>query len=506
MNLTRSIGLLFFVSLLQAHVGSPDVYLDAQAGPYKLFITLRPPTVIPGVAQLEVRSESSGVQAIEAAPLPLTKAGEQLAPVSDKLKVSAQDPQFFSGSLWMMASGSWQVRVKVSGTRGVGVVAVPVPAVALSTKPMKADLAVPLFILMLLLVAGFVLMVGASVREAKLPAGTKPTDENKQRARAAMAIAFALILGVLWVGRSWWKKSEEDYRTKVYKPLQMAASVNPSGTMTLRLTNPAWMNQPFRNGSSNGPALFTRVIDDLVPDHDHLMHLYAIREPGLDVVYHLHPELRQTGLFQLELPSMESGKYRLYADIVHENGFAETMVSQTAIPDGLPRRSLRGDDAEGTAAAWEPGHEVTRFTLPDGYVMEWLRPSGVLRAKAGIPFRFRLLSAKGRPASDMQFYMGMLGHAAFVKTDGSTFAHVHPTGSVSMSSFMLAESQAGPAAQAMASMEMPGMDRDMKMSETLPSEVVFPYGFPASGQYRIFVQMKHGGAIETGIFDALVAQ
>ena len=37
--------------------------------------------------------------------------------------------------------------------------------------------------------------------------------------------------------------------------------------------------------------------------------------------------------------------------------------------------------------------------------------------------------------------MGMLGHAAFVKTDGTRFAHIHPTGSVSMASFMLAENQ-----------------------------------------------------------------
>ena len=39
--------------LAQAHVGSPDIYLDGKAGPYQLFVTIRPPTVIPGVAQIE---------------------------------------------------------------------------------------------------------------------------------------------------------------------------------------------------------------------------------------------------------------------------------------------------------------------------------------------------------------------------------------------------------------------------------------------------------------------
>jgi hypothetical protein len=38
----------------------------------------------------------------------------------------------------------------------------------------------------------------------------------------------------------------------------------------------------------------------------------------------------------------------------------------------------------------------------------------------------------------------------------------------------------------------------------LPNQVSFPYSFPAPGRYRLFIQMKHGATIETGIFDANV--
>ena len=38
----------------------------------------------------------------------------------------------------------------------------------------------------------------------------------------------------------------------------------------------------------------------------------------------------------------------------------------------------------------------------------------------------------------------------------------------------------------------------------LPAVVSFPFGLPEQGDYRIFVQIKRGGRIETGAFDARV--
>jgi hypothetical protein len=37
-----------------------------------------------------------------------------------------------------------------------------------------------------------------------------------------------------------------------------------------------------------------------------------------------------------------------------------------------------------------------------------------------------------------------------------------------------------------------------------PADVTFPYGFPQSGEYRLFVQVKRAGQVETGVFDARV--
>ena len=101
--------------------------------------------------------------------------------------------------------------------------------------------------------------------------------------------------------------------------------------------------------------------------------------------------------------------------------------------------------------------------------------------------------------------MGMLGHAAFVKTDGTVFAHVHPSGTVSMAALMMAAAQNHPSqpdSGAMASMPGMAMPAPNQPSTALPNSVGFPYGFPTAGAYRIFVQMKHGQTVETGAFDA----
>ena len=48
------------------------------------------------------------------------------------------------------------------------------------------------------------------------------------------------------------------------------------------------------------------------------------------------------------------------------------------------------------------------------------------------------------------------------------------------------------------------MSMPMPESGPLPPEVRFPYGFPQGGDYRIFVQIKRSGRVETGVFDAHV--
>jgi hypothetical protein len=523
------IGILALPPAAHAHVGSPDIYVEGNAGPYRLLITIRPPQVIPGIAEIEVRATGSSslspqISSIDIAPIPLTGEASKHPPVADQMKQSSQDRGFYTGGLWIMASGSWQVRFTVNGSKGSGVLSIPVPATASSTQGMQVGLGILLSALGLLLIVGIVGIAGAAARDAQLMPGTSASPSSRKRAVVAMTVALVLMIAAVILGRLWWNGEADDYAKYVYKPLTMEAILAPDHTLHLKVKDPGWLK--------------SRKLDDFVLDHDHLMHLYLIRQPGMDIVYHLHPDQVATGEFQLALPSIPAGTYRLYADVVHANGFPETLVASMTFP-GIEGRPLAGDDAHGIIPPLSQANLFngclagpllgSQFHLPDGYSMVWNNPS-TLPAKRPEIFEFTLLDAAGNPAQDTALYMGMLGHAAFVKDDGSVFAHVHPSGTASMAALMMAEAQNHPSdlkKDGIAAMpEMDGMDSDDEVvrsektrsipaaaahsqastenpgSSGLPNQVGFPYGFPTAGAYRIFVQMKHGQTIETGAFDA----
>jgi hypothetical protein len=249
-------------------------------------------------------------------------------------------------------------------------------------------------------------------------------------------------------------------------PSIVSSSTAPNDQLVLTLANPAWS--------------VPRKVDDFLPDHGHLMHLYMIRQPDAARVWHLHPEMTASGIFTLALPPIPAGQYQLYGDVVHRDGLAETMVASLKVPQDLAGTPIGGDDAAGV-----------RGESPDGAHIVWDRDPLPPKAHQASIFKFRLVDRDGAPVQDAELYMGMLGHAAFLKNDGTVFAHVHPSGSVPMAALALAN-------------RAPGEDHSMHHMSGLPPEADFPYGFPTPGDYRVIVQMKHRGVIETGIFDAKV--
>jgi len=63
------LALALVASTAFAHVGSPDVYFESDAGPYHLLVTVNPPLMIPGVAEVQIRVTSGIVDSITITPI-----------------------------------------------------------------------------------------------------------------------------------------------------------------------------------------------------------------------------------------------------------------------------------------------------------------------------------------------------------------------------------------------------------------------------------------------------
>lgn len=481
--------LVFFTALtVSAHVGSPDVYFEGYAGPYRLYVTVRVPQVIPGVAEIQIRSATCDVEKIEIVPMRLTGAGSNLPPTPDVAERSKQDPQSFTGSLWLMEFGALKVRVTAEGSRGNGELALPVPAFAQRNLPMQKPLGSLLFALMVFLAVGLVFIAGAATREGNLDPGEVASPLRTRRAKIVMAATAIVVFTIIFLGSAWWGAEAKNYSREInyFKPPKALTQLENGNRLVIR-------------AEGQDPAWTRRVkIADVIPDHNHLMHLFLISAPNMDRLWHLHPE-RGDEEFYDTLPSMPAGDYRVFADIVDKNGFPWTLEGEVSLPE-VNGAALSGDDSSWTGTplgADSNGSTIAR--LPDGGSLIWKRPATPVVANTALDLRFTVLNKDGKPATDVEPYMGMAGHAEIVSSDFSVFAHIHPAGSVSMAALELANSDAGPGPKLPSTEQM-----SMPATAILPPEVSFPYGFPKPGRYRIFVQIKRSGQIETGAFDIRV--
>ncbi len=493
---TRRLALVLLAALSMAHVGSPDTFFAGKAGPYGVRVSVRLPGVIPGRAQVVVRVAGAAATThrvtvragqwnvgMKGAPPP-----EQAAPVPG-------DPTLFAAELWFMTASSYQLGVAVEGPSGHGDVVIPVLALATAQRTMAPWLGTLLAALGLFLTLGLLTIIASALRESELPPGVEPDRAARRRARIGVAVTAVLAVLILLGGNRWWNAEASSYAQFVlYRPFAAQASVSTRApdrqTLTMSIRDPRWVGRP--NAASRYNAL--------LPDHGRLMHLFLVREPALDAFAHLHPIARTTQAldFDAVLPPLPAGRYRAYGDIVHESGYAQTLVAAVDVPESRGPATA-ASDPDDSSFVGDPRTSVSAaFHLGDGSRLMWA--SGDQPPVAGQEFElaFSVRDAAGRPVT-VEPYMGMAAHVVVVSRDGSVCAHLHPAGSISMAALQkFAGSSEG------ADMSMPPSDPHAGHTMSLPGDVSIPYAFPKAGDYRVWVQVKRGGEIHTAAFDAQV--
>lgn len=496
-------GTAALVALCSAHVGSPDVWFEGNAGPYHIVVYVRLPGVIPGIADVQVQVPDDRPEQVTAM-VNLYDATGGLPPPDVAHPVEGSEG-WYATRLWIMAPGSNSVTVAVKGAKGAGTAVVPVAAVPSRRLPLYRSLGIVLSALGVFLFAGIVTVVGAAVREGVVPPGEAPSPRRVRGARVAMGGSALVVALLLLGGWSWWDAEDRAFRERMYRPFATRAAVveTPSGpTLRLAIQDSGWI---MRGDTVWLREHHQRAWPALVSDHGRLMHLFLVRQSDLSAFAHLHPSTSDSVRFEAPLPALPAGRYRVFADLVHESGFAKTLVTTIDLSAGVPADGAEsaGDDGTYLGAA-----AAGRAVLSDSATITWDGAHARLVAGAPAALTFTVREPDGRPAA-LEPYLGMPGHAVVVRDDGAVFIHLHPMGTVSA------------AAQATFALRRPGdttsgavgariTARDSAMAQmphAFPAgRLSFPYAFPQPGHYRIWVQVKRHGRVKTAAFDAQVGE
>jgi hypothetical protein len=483
-------GSLLVALLCSAHVGSPDTFFEGFAGPYPVRVIIRSPTVIPARAEIVVRARGSGVKRVTATTQ-LWNGGEHGAPPADDAARVAGDSTLWTLQLWIMRQGSYAVIVHVDGAAGPGTAIIPYTAVATGVLRMNRGMAVALSALAVFLVAGLITIVGAASREATLEPGAEPDAATWRRSWRVRGVAAAILIIALGGGRIWWLTEDRAYAAAVFK--SAAASV------TTRVQGKARI---LRFAVDTAEARSRNWVP-FVPDHGKLMHLFLVKAGDMGAMAHLHPVAVDSLTFDTALPLLPAGRYYVFADVVHENGFAETMV-QSVMLDAPAGKWTPSDPDD----AWFIGAGVgTPARFDDGSMLSW---DGALTphiAGADANLHFTLHDARGAPLT-VEPYMGMAAHAVIVRDSGTVYVHLHPIGTTSTAAeealrAWTPEDSARGAIRAKMEREQGAM---RGMAGVMPGELSFPYAFPRAGHYRVWVQFRREGKIRTAAFDVMVAR
>lgn len=230
------------------------------------------------------------------------------------------------------------------------------------------------------------------------------------------------------------------------------------------------------------------IVRDLQIVHEKPMHLLIV-STDLAEFYHVHPEPSPDGSYRVQHVFPNGGDYKLYADFTPSN--AKQVVERVDLKVAGPER------------AKAPLIPDTGFEKSVDGLEVVMKPDGILEARKDVMLNFHAFdAASGKPATDLQNYLGELAHFVIISEDLVDFVHAHPMSKGEPAGAMKMNGDAEKAHNA---------DGHSHSSETKDpgkpsaSAVSAHTSFPRAGLYKLWAQFQRGGSIITVPFIVNVA-
>jgi hypothetical protein len=197
-----------------------------------------------------------------------------------------------------------------------------------------------------------------------------------------------------------------------------------------------------------------KPIQDFDINHEKKMHLIVVSK-DLSFFEHIHPDFNGNGVFAVKTKFPNGGDYKLYADFMPSAG-KQTVENHTITVQGnQPQPSPLQPDMNLTKVI--DGKEVT---LSFDHIM----------ANMDLNMKYTFKDEKTKqPITNLQPYLGAIGHVVIISEDLGQYLHVHP-------------------------MDEKGSGPDAK----------FMTNFPKNGIYKIWGQFQQDGKVFTFPFTVKV--
>ncbi len=203
--------------------------------------------------------------------------------------------------------------------------------------------------------------------------------------------------------------------------------------------------------------------------HEKIMHVILVSK-DLSWFDHIHPEQKEDGSLQTPAIFPTGGEYVLYADFT-PNGFHNQIFPVAISVQGKerPASSLSKPKLKKKLA----NYEIALSTEPR------LAPNKEIALKFNI-------TSQGKKVTDLEPLLGAKGHCVIVSQDTKDYLHSHPAEHAMTSS----------PKESHGSHQMPNANSPDSSSESL----LFHTRFPRKSLYKVWLQFKHRGVIQTADF------
>ncbi len=196
--------------------------------------------------------------------------------------------------------------------------------------------------------------------------------------------------------------------------------------------------------------------------HEKLMHLIMVSD-DLSWFSHEHPQLNPDGRFRLNWTAPRAGRYWLFADFTPADGLNQMLRSEIKIGGGKPRNSPR----------LVPDKQLSKMV--NGFTIALNVAPGL---QAGRPSLLTYTITKdGQAVTDMEPYLGAMGHLMAIHQDGRQVVHTHMVGPGSGGS--------------------DGLVITPEMATASGPKFTGKLQLPSAGLYKVWAQFQHGGQILT---------